>query len=136
MHGQMSLGTVEAPVKYLILIYSNPASREIWEGFSDDQRAEGFRYYAALAEGLAASGELIVTEALADPSLTRRVSVRDGQTVTTDGPYAEAKEHLVGYYLVDCENLDRATEIAARIPDARWDRVEIRAAMDIAGLEM
>jgi hypothetical protein len=53
-----------------------------------------------------------------------------------DGPYAEAKEHLVGYYMVDCENLDRAAEIAARIPDARWDRVEIRAAMDIAGLEM
>jgi hypothetical protein len=69
---------LEAPVKYLILIWSNPASRAIWEGFSDDQRAEGFRYYAALVEDLAASGELIVSEALADPSLTKRVSVRDG----------------------------------------------------------
>ena len=48
-------------MKYLILIYSNPASREIWEGFSDDEQAEGFRYYNALADELAASGELIVT---------------------------------------------------------------------------
>ena len=87
-------------MKYLILIYSNPASREIWEGFSDEQRAEGFRYYGAITEELAASGELIVTEALADPSLTRRVTVRDGQTLTSDGPFAEAKELLAGFYLL------------------------------------
>ena len=131
MHGQMSLGTVEAPVKYLILIYSNPASREIWEGFSDDQRAEGFRYYAALADQLAASGELIVTEALADPSLTRRVSVRDGQAVTTDGPYAEAKELLAGFFLLDCESLDRAVEIAARLPEAELGLIEVRPVRDL-----
>ncbi|MDF2743333.1 MAG: hypothetical protein K0S88_4709, partial [Actinomycetia bacterium] len=59
-------------MKYLVLIYSNPASREIWESFSDEQQAEGFRYYNALAEELAANGELIVTEALADASLTKR----------------------------------------------------------------
>jgi hypothetical protein len=48
----------------LILIYSNPASRAIWEGFSEDEKAEGYRYYAALEDELAASGELVVTEAL------------------------------------------------------------------------
>jgi len=133
MHGQESLGTVEAPVKYLILIYSNPASREIWEGFSDDQRAEGFRYYAALAEELAASGELIVTEALADPSLTRRVSVRDGQTLTTDGPYAEAKELLAGFFLLDCAGPDRAVEIAAQIPEAAFGLVEVRPILQLGG---
>jgi hypothetical protein len=118
-------------VKYLILIYSNPASREIWEGFSDDQRAEGFRYYAALAEELAASGELIVTEALADPSLTRRVSVRDGQTLTTDGPYAEAKELLAGFFLLECEDMERAVEVAARVPEAELDLVEVRPVLEL-----
>lgn len=113
-------------MKYLILIYSNPASREIWEGFSDDQRAEGFSWYAALGHELAASGELIVTEALADPSLTTRVSVRDGQVVTSDGPYAESKELLAGFFLLDCETLDRAVEIAARLPEAELGLVEVR----------
>jgi hypothetical protein len=126
----MSLGTVEAPVKYLILIYSNPASREIWEGFSDDQRAEGFRYYAALADQLAASG------ALADPSLTRRVSVRDGQAVTTDGPYAEAKELLAGFFLLDCDGPERAVEIAAQIPEAAFGLVEVRPILQLGEPEL
>jgi hypothetical protein len=120
-------------VKYLILIYSNPASREIWEGFSDDQRAEGFRYYGALNEELAAAGELIVTEALADPSLTTRVSVRDGQVVTSDGPYAESKELLAGFYLLECESVARAVEIAARVPEAELGLVEVRP---VRGLEL
>ena len=123
-------------MKYLILIYSNPASREIWEGFSDDQRAEGFRYYAALADQLAASGELIVTEALADPSLTRRVSVLDGQTLTTDGPYAEAKELLAGFFLLDCEGPERAVEIAAQIPEAAFGLVEVRPVLQLGGPEL
>jgi hypothetical protein len=123
-------------VKYLILIYSNPASREIWESFSDDQRSEGFRYYTALAEELAASGELIVTEALADPSLTRRVSVRDGQALTSDGPFAEAKELLAGFFLVDCQSAERAVEIAARMPEAELGLVEVRPVLSLGGMEM
>jgi hypothetical protein len=123
-------------VKYLVLIYSNPASREIWEGFTDDERAEGFRYYNALADELAASGELIVTEALADPSLTRRVSVRDGQTLTSDGPFAEAKELLAGFFLLDCESADRAVEIAARMPEAELGLVEVRPVLQLGGMEM
>jgi hypothetical protein len=123
-------------VKYLVLIYSNPASREIWEGFSDDQRAEGYRYYAALTEELAASGELIVSEALADSSLTRRVSVRDGRTLTSDGPFAEAKELLAGFFLLECESMDRAVEIAARVPEAELDLVEVRPVMELGGTEI
>ena len=118
-------------MKYLILIYSNPASREIWAGFSDDQRAEGFRYYAALNQELAASGELIVTEALADPSQTTRVTVRDGQVVTSDGPFAESKELLAGFYLLECESLDRAVEVAARVPEAELGLVEVRPVLDL-----
>ena len=123
-------------MKYLILIYSNPASREIWEGFSDDQRAEGYRYYAALTEELAASGELIVSEALADPSLATRVSVRDGQTLTSDGPFAETKELLGGFFLLECESRDRAVEIAARVPEAELGLVEVRPVLSLGGMEL
>jgi hypothetical protein len=118
-------------VKYLILIYSNPASREIWEGFSEDQRAAGYRYYAALTEELAASGELIASEALADSSLTRRVSVRDGRTLTSDGPFAEAKELLAGFFLLECESMERAVEVAARVPEAELDLVEVRPVLGL-----
>jgi hypothetical protein len=122
-------------VKYLILIWSNPQSRQVWEGFSDAQRADGFAVYAALNEELAASGELIVTEALADPSLSRRVSVREGRTITSDGPFAEAKELLAGFYLLECESMDRAVEIAARVPEADLDLVEVRPVLDLGGME-
>jgi hypothetical protein len=127
---------LEVPVKYLVLIYSNPASREIWEGFSDEQRAEGFRYYGAITEELAASGELIVTEALADPSLTRRVTVRDGQTVTSDGPFAEAKELLAGFYLLDCDSMERAVQVAARLPEAELGLIEVRPVLTLGGMEI
>ena len=123
-------------MKYLVLIYSNPASRAIWDGFSDEQRAEGFRYYAALTEELASSGELVVSEALADASLTRRVSVRDGQTLTSDGPFAEAKELLAGFFLLDCASEERAVEIAARVPEAELGLVEVRPILQLGGLEM
>jgi hypothetical protein len=123
-------------MKYLILIWSNPESREIWESFSAEERSEGFAYYAALAEDLEASGELIVTEALADPSLTKRVTVREGQTMTSDGPFAEAKELLAGFFLVECESTERAVEIAARVPEAELGLVEVRPLMDLSGFEM
>ena len=123
-------------MKYVILIHSNPQSREIWESFTDSQRAEGYRAYAALGEELMASGELIVTEALADPSLTKRVSVRDGRTITSDGPFAEVKEHLAGFFLIECESEARAVEIAARIPEADLDLVELRPVLDLAAAEM
>ena len=124
-------------MKFMLLIWSNP---ENWDALSPAEREElggqALDEHAALDAALIDSGELVVSAGLADPITTRVIRVRDGVVASTDGPYAEAKEHLVGYYMVDCENLDRAAEIAARIPDARWDRVEIRAAMDIAGLEM
>ena len=125
-------------MKYLILIYANPASRAVWEGLSEAQRAEGLKAYAALNEDLAASGEMVVAEALADPSLAKRVSVREGRTVTSDGPFAEAKEHLAGFFLVECESLDRAVEVAARVPEADLGLVEVRPVLDLdlGGLEV
>jgi hypothetical protein len=122
-------------MKYVILIYGNPESRAIWESFSDAQKAEGFAYYAGLADDLAASGELIVTEALADASQTKRVTVSEGR-VTTDGPFAEAKEQLAGFFLLDCESIDRAVNIAARMPEAEYGLVEVRPVLELGGTEM
>jgi len=123
-------------VKYLILIYSNPDSRDIWDGLPAEQRAEGLAAYTALNEDLNDSGEMIVAEALADPSLARRVSVHEGRPMTTDGPFAEVKELVAGFYVVDCETVDRAVEIAARIPEAELGLVEVRPCMDLSGFEM
>jgi hypothetical protein len=117
-------------MKYLILIYSNPASRQIYEGLSDGQLAEGLGRYAALGKDLAESGEMIVSEALADPSAGRRVVARDGEPISSDGPYAEVKEHLAGFFLVECASMERAIEHAARIPEAAHGLVEVRPVRD------
>jgi hypothetical protein len=122
--------------KYLILIYSNPTSRELWQQFSDEERAAGFGAYAVLTDDIAAAGELIVNEALADPSLTKRVTVHEGHTLTTDGPFAEAKELLAGFYLVECDSIERAIEHAARVPEAEFGLVEVRPVLNLNGLEM
>ena len=73
--------------------------------------------------------------ALADPVNTWSIRVRNGVPATTDGPYVETKEHLAGYLLVDCESPERASEIAARIPDARFAAVEVHPIMDMSGQE-
>lgn len=122
-------------MKYLILIYSNPTTRKVWDELSDAERGEGWQAYAAINEALTASGELIVSEALADPSLARRIAIRDGQAMATDGPFAEVKEQLAGFYLVDCDGLARAIEIAGQIPEASYGVVEVRPVMDLGGME-
>jgi hypothetical protein len=123
-------------VKYVILIYSNPESRKIWEDFSDAERTAGYAYYAGINEELGDSGEMIVSEALADPSLAKRVAVREGQTMTSDGPFAELKEHLAGFYLIDCESTERAVAIASRIPEAELGLVEVRPVLDLSAMGM
>jgi hypothetical protein len=121
-------------VKYVILIHHNPTTRRLWEGLSEVERREGLQVYTALNEDLITSGEMIVTEALAEPSLARRVQVREGRTMTTDGPFAEVKEHLAGFFLVDCESIDRAVEIAAQVPEAAHIEVEVRPVLDLTAV--
>jgi len=123
-------------VRYLILIYSNPQSRAIWDRLSDEQRIDFARGHYALSDELAASGELIASEGLTDPSLGKGVSVRDGVTVTSDGPYAEVKEYLAGFYLIECDTIEQAIEQAARVPDAAWGQVEVRPVFDRSGLDL
>lgn len=120
-------------MKYLILIHSNARSLEVWDGFDDQQKMDLGRGHLKLTEELAASGELIVSEGLADPSLARWVSVRNGDTLASDGPYAEVKEHLAGFYLLECDSMERAVEWAAKVPDAATGEVEVRPVLDMSG---
>jgi hypothetical protein len=123
-------------VKYMILIQSNPQFLERWQALPKERR-EGFgRDHLTLAAELADSGELVVSEGLADPALAKRVTVAGDQTMISDGPFAEAKEHLAGFLLVDCDGEDRALAIAARVPDAVWGLVEVRPVLDLSGMEM
>jgi hypothetical protein len=115
-------------MKFMLLIYNNPAALPAGE-----LEAIG-RDVDTLIEELQGSGELIGGDGLADSSLAKTVRVRDGETATTDGPFLEAKEQLAGYLMVDVESLARATEIAARWPDARHGAMEVRAVMS-AGAE-
>jgi hypothetical protein len=123
-------------MKYVILIRHNPKAREVWASMPTEQRAEGLAVYAALTEDLVASGELIVSEALADPSMAMRVSVRDGEVIASDGPYAEVKEHLAGFYLIECDSIERAIQYAARIPEAAYVEVEVRPVLDHISVDM
>jgi hypothetical protein len=122
-------------MKYLILIQSNERSLAVWESLSDEQRMNFGRGHLQLTEEMDKAGVLVASEGLADPSLARWVSVRDGRTVASDGPFAEVKEHLAGFYLIDCENLDEAVGWAAKVPDAANTEVEVRPVLDMSGWE-
>lgn len=122
-------------MKYAILIYHNPSSREIWGRLPAEARAEGLAAYTALNADIAKSGEMIVAQALADVSAGTRIGGHEGQPMTTDGPFAEVKEHLAGFYLIDCESLKRAIEIAGRIPEAELGLVEVRPTMELSDFQ-
>ncbi len=122
-------------MKYMILIHSNEQSLALWDTLTDEQRADLGRGHMKLTEELAEAGELVASEGLADPALARWVAVRGGETITSDGPFAESKEHLAGFYLIDCDSLDRAVEWAAKVPDAHLREVEVRPVLDMSGWE-
>lgn len=121
-------------MKFLVLIYGNPESRKVWDSLTDEQKREGMAGYTALNDALSASGELVASESLDNPATTKQVLVRDGQVMTTDGPFAEVKEQLAGFYLLDCESLERAVEIVPQIPEAPFSIVEIRPVRDFGEL--
>jgi hypothetical protein len=122
-------------MKYLILIQSNPRSLAAWERMTDEQRMDFGRDHLKLTSEMEEAGVLVASEGLADPSLAKWVSVRNGETIASDGPYAEVKEHLAGFYLVDCPSLDDAIAWAARVPDAADTEVEVRPILDMSGWE-
>ncbi|HVK22509.1 MAG TPA: YciI family protein [Actinokineospora sp.] len=120
-------------MKYLLSIYSNPAN---WETLSEEERDGLMAEYGKFSQEIAESGELVDGAPLGDPSAGNTVRVRDGRTDVVDGPFAESKEHLAGYYIVDCVSQERAVELAAKIPDARFNSIEVRAVLDMGGQEM
>jgi hypothetical protein len=115
-------------MKFLLIMNVNPA---VLDALTDEERSEIGEAHGAFIEAIKKSGEMITTQALADPSQTAVVRVRGGQTVVTDGPFVEAKEYLGGFYLVDCESKERAIELAAMIPDTKIEGlgVEVRPVM-------
>lgn len=117
-------------MKYMLLIYGNAAT---WDALAEQGYPELMRAHAELISELSRTGELIATEGLTTVG-ARTVRVHNGVPAVTDGPFTEAKEVLAGYYLLDCANIERATDIAARIPEARLSPVEVRPLKDMAPL--
>jgi hypothetical protein len=118
-------------MKYMLLIYENQGTRELF--FADDELRAAMNDYVA---GLQESGEFIGGEGLADPSTARVVRTDNGVPAVTDGPFMEAKEYFGGYMLVDCDGIERATEIARSFPPAPLGgAIEVRALMDGGGSE-
>jgi hypothetical protein len=115
-------------MKFLIGLHINPT---VLDALTDEEKTALGSGHGAFIEALKESGELILTQALADPSQAAVVSVRNGQPAVTDGPFLESKEYLGGFYLIDCESKERAIELAARIPDAAIEGlgVEVRQVM-------
>jgi hypothetical protein len=113
-------------MQYLLLIYGNEQnSAQMNEAAANAMRSD----YRTFTEGIAKSGHYKGGNALQSTKTATTVRVRDGKRQLTDGPFAETREHLGGYYLVDAKDLDEATDIAARIPGAAWGSIEIRPIM-------
>src|ERR1700687_2654645 len=110
-------------MNYLLLIYADESAR----GAPSEADAEAmFAAYRSFTEGISESRALRAGDALESVAMATTVRVRGGDVVVTDGPFAETKEQLGGYYLVECADLDGAIEIAARIPGALSGSIEIR----------
>jgi hypothetical protein len=117
-------------MKYMLLIHNRPGYvGELSEADRDALMAD----VDAIMKELTESGELVRGEALADPTETKTVRVRNGVPAITDGPFVEAKEHFAGYLVVDCDSLERATDIAARWPDAKYAAMEVRPVIHQSG---
>ncbi len=110
-------------MQYVLLIYENEAR---WGTQSPAEQQAMFAEYRAFTESIAKSGHYKGGEALQPTTTATTVRVRDGKTLASDGPFAETKEQLGGFYLVEAANLDEATAMAARIPGARSGCIEVR----------
>lgn len=115
-------------MKYMLLMYLDENS------LSEDQRTKCYRDSAQYAVELSKTGNYIGAGPLHPTSTATSVRVRDDKRVVIDGPFAETREQLGGYFLINAQNLDEAIRIAGEIPAGRWGTVEIRPIMEISGL--
>ena len=110
-------------MKYILLIYGNEAS-EVKR--TPDEGMAMVEEYMAVAQSLRQNGQSIAAERLQPTSTATTVRVREGKTLTTDGPFAETKEHLAGFYLIEAKDIDEAIGVAVRLPAVRSGCVEVR----------
>jgi hypothetical protein len=115
-------------MKYMLLVYLDE------QAMTDEEREHCYVESAQLAQVLNASGQYLDASPLHPVATATSVRVRDGKRVVTDGPFAETREQLGGYYVIDAGDLDEAIRIAERIPPARFGTIEIRPVMEIGGL--
>lgn len=113
-------------MQYMMLIYVN---EELEANRSKEAFDKIFKEYEAFDKVVKEKNAAISAAALQPTSTATTVKIREGKVVTMDGPYAEAKEQLGGYYLLECDNLDEAIELASMIPDAKHGVIEIRPKM-------
>ncbi len=116
-------------MQYLLLIYT---SEQSMQKVTEAERAAMHKEYGEFTQGIVKSGHFRAGDALQPARTATTVRVRESKTVTTDGPFAETKEQLGGYYLIEARNLDEATAIAARIPGARFGSIEVRPIVPMA----
>jgi hypothetical protein len=122
---------VEVTVKYMVMTYGGPSAWEALAGtgpnaMSPEEIAAHFEAMQALHKELVATGELVAAYGLSEPAHAQTVGVRDGTPVVSEGPYAESKEFLAGFGIIDVATHDRAVELAARFADCVSTRVELR----------
>lgn len=116
-------------MQYLCLIYDD---EKAWEKLPPAESTKAFDECHAYTEALKRSGHLLGCNALAPTHAATTVRMRQGKLTTTDGPFAETKEQLGGYFLVDARDLNEAIQLASRMPGARFGSVEVRPVMDLA----
>ena len=110
-------------MKYMMLIYDE---EKAWAQLSESERQKVYGEYRQFGEQVRSAGQYISGSQLQPTSAATSVRIRDGKRLVTDGPFAETREQLGGYYLIDAKNLDEAISIAARIPSARMGTIEVR----------
>jgi len=113
-------------MKYLLLIYENEASLA---GLSEAEQGKIFEEYMVYTKGIRKNGNYVAGEALQPVSTATTVRVKNGKTLTTDGPFAETREQLGGFYLVEAKDLDEAIRLAAGIPASGTGSIEVRPIM-------
>jgi len=113
-------------MKYLLLIYENEAS---FAGLSEAEQGQVFQEYMDYSNRIRKSGNYVAGQALQPISTATTVRVKNGKTITTDGPFAETREQLGGFYMVEAKDLDEAIALAAGIPASRTGCIEVRPIM-------
>lgn len=115
-------------MKYMLLIYGNE------QALDETERQDCYRESTRLAHQIDEAGQFLATAPLQPTAAATSVRVRDGKRLVTDGPFAETREQLGGYFLIDAPDLDAAIAIAEQIPGARIGTVEVRPVVELAGL--